>query len=371
MLIKLTTAVMIILITAVLTGCSRTPTELTANITSQLKENAQAHGIPGQAVLIMHNQEVVYRNSLGISDIENAVPVNNKSIFPIYSVTKLFVSTLIMKLYETEQLKLSDPVSKYVPSLPTAWHDIRVEQFLNHSSGIPEYYRYKNGKYNFPTSIEKVFERLKDEPLIFNPDAEIRYNQTNYLVLKAVLEAITETPYRELVEQQLIIPLGLKDTSFGRKNVPKSRLVSAYYPESGKQFIKNKTHFPDYAISHSDTYSTVDDLSKFLSALAQGKLVSKQLLTELWQPYRLSDGSAGYFATGWDYDSFVNWHKIGHDGGSIVRVRILFKESLDDHYIIVYLTNGNRDGVWSRSLVNSVQNYVLPGFFSKVSKLLH
>ncbi len=156
----------------------------------------------------------------------------------------------------------------------------------------------------------------------------------------------------------------------GEKNVPEEHLVTAYLPKSGDTYLENKFNPPDYSISHGDTYSTLDDLGKFLSALAQGQLVSQQLLVDLWQPYRLSGGDVGYFATRWDYDSSGSRHEVGHDGGELVRVRILFQETLNDHYVIVYLTNGNKDGVWSRTLVDSVQNHVTPGLFARIATLL-
>ncbi|WP_281558019.1 serine hydrolase domain-containing protein [Thalassomonas sp. RHCl1] len=355
-----------ILVMVALVGCSQTKEELSVEITQQLEKNSKVHGIPAQALVIMHNQEVLYRNSVGVRDIENGLPVTNKSIFPIYSVSKLFASTLVLQLYESGQLDLAAPASKYVSTLPSSWRDIRVEQFLNHASGVPEYYGYKNGEYEFPRTIEEAFNRMKDKGLSFSPDTQMQYNQTNYLVIKAVLEAITDMSYYELVNKKIIKPLGLKETWFGLKEVPKEHLVSSYLPESGGGYLKNEVHFPEYAISHSDAYSSLDDLSKFMSSLAQGLLISQQSLVELWRPYRLSDGDEGYFSTGWDYNRAGGWHEVGHDGGTLVRVRILFQSSLDDHYIIVYLTNGNKDGVWSRTLVDSVQNYVMPGLFSRI-----
>jgi hypothetical protein len=104
----------------------------------------------------------------------------------------------------------------------------------------------------------------------------------------------------------------------------------------------------------------LDDIGKFLSAVAEGRLVTKAGLLRFWQPYRFEDGNNGYFASGWDYGRSGRWHEAGHDGGTKVRVRILFGQDLDDYYVIVYLTSGNNDNVWSRTLVDSVQQLILP-----------
>jgi len=360
----------IVFILFILVGCSYNKSEIENIISKQLEENKNDHGIPAQALMIMHNQEVIYNRILGISDIRNSKRVDDETIFPIYSVTKLFASTLVMQLLEAGKLNLTDPVSKFVSNLPNAWRDIRIEQLLNHTSGLPEYFKCEDRDCQFPASEELAISQFNDTPLVFKPDTEMRYNQTNYLLLKAIIENVTKTPYRELVNSQIIKPLDLKNTWFGLKNVPNQRLITAYHTESGSTLKENKATFPDYAITHSDIYSTLSDMSKFLSAIAQGHLVSKEMLTQLWQPYRLSDGDAGYFATGWEYDSAGSWHAVGHDGGSVVRVRILYKDNLDDYYLIIYLTNGNKDGVWTRTLVESVQYYILPDLYSRMATML-
>lgn len=360
----------IVFVVFMLVGCNNNKKALESLISKQLVENAQIHGIPAQALMVMHNKEVIYRNSIGFSDAEGSKPINRETVFPIYSVTKLFANTLVMQLVEAGQLNLSDPVSNFVSDLPKSWRDIRIEQLINHTSGLPEYFRCENRACQFPESIETAFSRLKETPLLFQPDTQMRYNQTNYILLKVVIENVTKDSYRNLVNRRIIEPLGLKNTWLDLNSVPQQRLVTAYHAGSGSNLKENKVRYPDYAISHSDAYSTLDDLSLFLSGLVQGRLVSKQMLTDYWRPYRLSDGDEGYFATGWEYDQAGNWHAVGHDGGAVVRVRVLYQDTLDNHYIIIYLTNGNKDGVWSRSLVESIQYYMMPDLFSRIASIL-
>jgi len=335
-------------------------------ITNQLKINSKEHGIPQQSLLVMHNENIIYRNNL----ISEGFDIEIKSIYPIYSVSKLFASTLIMQLYEAGKLKLTDPASKYVENLPSSWKTISIAQFLNHTSGVPEYWSFDNNELNFPATMKEAFSLLKNTPLLFAPDTQIQYTQTNYLVIKSVLENVTQLEYKELVNKQIIKPLGLTNTWLGSSNVPNENLIKGYLPNSGDTLIVNKVKFPDYAISQADAYATLDDLGKFMSSMARGELVSKSLLIKLWQPYRLIDGDKGYFASGWDHDTSGAWQELGHDGGGVLRVRLMFKSDLNDFYIFVYLTNGNKDGVWSRTLVDSVQYYVMPDFMSKLATLI-
>jgi len=353
-----------------ISACSDYNIKLKSVLKQKMVENSKEHGIPAQALMIMHNQEVLFRDSLGIININSKKPVNNDTVFPIYSTSKLFASTLVLQLHEAGKLDLSEVITNFIPDLPIAWREIRVKHLLNHTSGLPEYFNCENKECTFPASFKEAITNLRSSPLQFKPGTQMRYNQTNYLLLKTVIEKVANTSYRKLVNSQIIEPLQLHNTWFGLANVPQNKLATSYHSESGDSLQENKIRFPDYAISQADAYSTINDLSNFLSALAQGKLISKQLLTNYWKPYLLNDGQEGYFSSGWDYEKTGTWNELGHDGGGLVRVRILFRENLDDHYIIVYLTNGNKDGVWSRTLVDSVQYFLMPDMFSRVAMLL-
>lgn len=333
---------------------------LRAQIDAQLQANASLHGIPAQSVLVMRNGEVIYRNQTGLADIETQRAVRPEDVFAVYSVSKLFVSTLILELVDQGRIDLEAPASRYVADLPPAWRDVRIDQLLNHASGLPEYFEGGDGS-GLPATRTDLFRILGAKPLDFPPGTQSRYNQTNYLVLQAVLESLHGLPYRRIVKTRITEPLGLRDVYLGLANAPAGRLVSAYRGEDGRLVSDPTLPWPEYSIAHAELFTTADDLGVFLTAVAQGRFARSQTLTRLWRPYRLSNSEIGDFASGWDYGESEGYREVGHDGGVKVRVRLLFRnDDLSDHYVIVYLTNGTRDGVWTRRLVESVQKLVLP-----------
>ncbi|MBU1621390.1 MAG: beta-lactamase family protein [Gammaproteobacteria bacterium] len=333
--------------------------DIQAAVDAQLRANEQKHGIPGQAVLVLHNSDILYRSATGTAAIGDSTPVTPKTVFPVYSVSKLFAITLVMQLQEEGKLDMSAPASRYVDDLPQSWRTIRIDQFLNHVSGVPEYFDSNDFSRPFPPSLAAVFATLKDVP-VSAPGERTRYTNTNNLVIAAVLESVTRTPYRTLVRQRIIEKLDLQETWLKLADVPKARLVKSYRAKEGKIVPDLSIAWPDYSIAHGGAYMTLDDAGKFMSAVAQGRLVSKAELKRLWQPYQFANGDLGFFAAGWDYGKSGRWHQVGHDGGTKVRVRILFDKNPDDHYIVIYLTNGNKDGVWSSTLVDSVQRLIVP-----------
>lgn len=345
-----------------LASCSGTgqPSPLRDRIDSQIEANAELHGIPAQAVLVMRNGEVLYRNQTGLADLESGRAVGPDDVYPVYSVSKLFASILVFQLVDHGRLDLQQPASSYIPDLPSAWQEIRVDQFLNHTSGIPDFIDRANPSAPLPPTRGEVFRMLANRPLLARPGTQTSYNQTNYLVLQAILEQIYDAPYREIVRRRIIEPLGLRDTFMGLANAPLERLVSAYHGEDGRLVRDLPIAWRDYSIVHTELYTTPDDLGTFLSAVAHGDLVRQETLARLWQPHRLENGDVGWFASGWDYGESGQWREVGHDGGIKVRVRLIFRNGdPGSNAVIVYLTNGTRDNVWTRTLVESVQRIIL------------
>jgi D-alanyl-D-alanine carboxypeptidase len=342
-----------------LSACAGSPAsrDLRAALDAQLETNATRYGIPAQSIIVLHNGEVLYRNQTGLADIETRRAVRASDIYAAYSVSKLFVSTLIFQQVDQGRLDLEVPVGRYLPNLPPAWRDVRLDQLLDHSSGLPDFFDGANPASSFPPTTESLLRALADQPLQFKPGTETRYTQTNFVLLAAVLERLHGMPYREIVRTRITQPLGLKNTYLGLAHAPAGRLVTPYRGDGGRLVRDQMIPWQEYSIAHAELFTTADDLGVFLTAVARGKFARPEILLKLWRPYRLKDGQAGPFASGWDYGESAGYTEVGHDGGVKVRVRLLFRKGdLRDHYVIVYLTNGTRDNTWTRILVDSVQS---------------
>lgn len=337
------------------------PVGLQSRLDAQLEANARQYGIPAQSVLVMHNGEVIYRNQTGLADIESNRPSRPDDVYAAYSVSKLFVSTLILELVDQGRLDLAAPVGQYVSDLPTAWQSLRIDQLLNHASGLPDFFDGPDVPASFPPTRDELFDSLKDRPFYFEPGTQSRYTQTNYVLLQAVLESVHGVSYREIVRSRFVEPLGLRDVYLGYANAPQERLVTAYVGKDGRLERDRIIAWQDYSISHAELFTTPDDLGRFLTAVARGRFARKETLVRLWRPYRLTNGEAAGFASGWDLGEEDGIIDVGHDGGVKVRVRLLFRDgNLDDSYVIIYLTNGTQENTWTRTLVESLEKIILP-----------
>lgn len=346
------------------------PGDLTAQLDVQLQANRERYGIAGQAVLVAHNGKVLYQGTSGERDPATHAPATVDSIFAAQSVAKLLTSTLVMQLVDQGKVDLDAPASRYVPALPIAWQEIRLRDFLNHSSGIAEYYERKGehwvskGYNGLAPDLAAALKVAGSAPMQFVPGSRVQYTQANYLVLTALLETHYGKPYPAIARERILQPLKMRSTSWGTASAPAQRAAVPYIGKDGQLQPANEDPWPNYGWGHADLQTTVGDMNRFLQALATGKLLRTATLEALWQPQKLTSGGSNFFSTGWDTTRSDGYTQVGHDGGTRVRARLGYKGTLASGYwVFVYLTNGSARNVWSSTLVESTMAVAAPGEF--------
>ncbi|WP_286073836.1 serine hydrolase domain-containing protein [Stenotrophomonas sp. 59] len=346
------------------------PVGLSSQLEAQLQTNRERYGIAGQAVLVAHNGHVLYQGASGERDPATHAPATIDSIFTAQSMAKLLTSTLVMQLVDQGKVDLDAAASRYVPDLPAAWRTIPVRDFLNHSSGIGEYYdRVDNrwiskGYSGVAPDLAAALKVAAAAPMQFATGSRVQYTQANYLVLTALLEAHYRKPFPAIARERILRPLKMASTSWGVASVPAQRAAVAYIGKDGTLQPANEDPWPHYGWGHADLQTTVGDMNRFLQALATGKLLRTATLEKLWQPQTLSGGGRNYYSTGWDTVRSDGYTQVGHDGGTRVRARLAYKDTLDSGYwVFVYLTNGSARNVWSSTLVESTMAVAAPKEF--------
>lgn len=340
------------------------PPSMLTSLNQQLAKNNERYGVVGQSVLILKNHQHFYQGHHGVANIELDVDITEKHIFPSYSITKLLTSVLMMQQVERGTVELKNSIRTYLPYLPKQWQPVTIEHLLSHTSGIPRYFDIAMEEGSFLPTKKAVFLSLIDEPKHFEIGTKNSYNNTNFLLLSAILEAKTGKSYQDLVAEVIINPLRLKNTGHtSAKDIIKN-LVTSYRGANGHIRKNMNIDWPEYAFSHSALYSTPADLATFMNALVTGKFVSQKTLKKLWQPMKLTDGKNGRYAFGFEYSIEDDYYLLGHDGGNHVKLRYYFnpKDSLDN-YTLVYATNGNAYDVWTDVLADSLMAIIDPEKF--------
>ncbi|MFH0778113.1 MAG: serine hydrolase domain-containing protein, partial [Candidatus Eisenbacteria bacterium] len=193
--------------------------------------------IPGMSVGIVYDQELIYARGFGFSDVERKVPADPRTVYRIASITKTFTATAIMQLRDEGKLSLDDPVKKFLPwfRIKSRFADapeVTIRHLLTHTSGLPRESAFPYWTdHKFPTR-EEMIEALQNQEAVFPPETRIKYSNLALAVAGEVVFAVSGTSYEEYVRKNILIPLGMKNTSvrldegqMGKLATPYSRLL--------------------------------------------------------------------------------------------------------------------------------------------------
>lgn len=174
-------------------------------------------GLPGVAVGVVHDQQLVWSKGFGFADIATKRPMTAQTRFRIASNSKLFAAIAIMQLREAGKLRLDDPVVKYLPWFtpkPAGPDDgpITIEQLLSHSSGLQREAGDHWSSFNFPSEAELI-KLMPDRQAAFPPQTRWKYSNLAFAVAGQIVEKITGQRWADYVQGHIIAPLGMTATS--------------------------------------------------------------------------------------------------------------------------------------------------------------
>lgn len=202
-------------------------------------------------ILITENNKVLYKKTMGLSDLENKKILNYQDCFVIGSISKQFTAALILMEYDKGTLDLFTPIKKYLPEIKQTWTDsITVHHLLTHTHGI---------------------ETL-DKPLLFEPGTSYAYSQIGYDLLAEILEKVTGKEF-SILAKDLFEKCGMKNT-FHPDFKEKSNLVKGYTKTENKLEFETNS-FQNFPAAGS-FISNVEDLSKWNSYFFEAKLFKKK-----------------------------------------------------------------------------------------------
>ncbi len=324
------------------------------------------YGIVGQSIAILKNGQLVYNRSIGLDDIEKQTRVINDTVYSVYSVTKLFVITLVLDLVEKNQIKLDETIGHYLKDIPIAWQLITIRQLLSHTSGLPEYFSID---IQLPKNQESVIKQMAKEPFQFATGTKSKYIQTGFLLIKMLIEQETKQDFVTAINKLIVKPLKLKHTSFGGGDINVVGRTNHYYAfEDGQLKDKGIYPFASYTFAGSGLNSNTADMAKWFGALVSGEIVSTETLYRSWQPIYYTDGTIGDYANGWQYNINDKVTTIGHLGGNDINLRhIFFNNEPANAVTVIHLTNGRANPAFNMVEFSiTLADVIMPGLQSKV-----
>jgi len=260
--------------------------------------DAIGHGLDGIIVYVDEAGQPPAFYTAGWKDRDNKIPADPQAFFKIASIDKLYVAVATVKLVNDQSLSLDDTLADFFPELvgriENADH-ITLRMMLKHRSGIPNYTDQPGFLWDDPpeTSRESL-ELVLDLPADFEPDEKYSYSNTNYLLIREILDKVLGYSHSQYIREQILIPLELNNTFFSLHEVDIDDVMSGYY-------VGEETDF-----KHIDfgMMATAEDVGIFLRALNDGTLLNDNEQAIYSSVYE-------YEHTGWvlGYYSIARYHK--------------------------------------------------------------
>ncbi|TDC20245.1 class A beta-lactamase-related serine hydrolase [Actinomadura bangladeshensis] len=259
-------------------------------------DEAVQQGAPG-ALAQSRTPRRVRNLSSGVADRTTGRPPRADMRFRIGSITKTFVSTVILQLVAEGRLRLGDTVDRVIPGVVQGngyrGDEITVRMLLDHTSGIADYTRnprieeiaVTDPRHDF--TLRELAEAGLEYPPDFPPGTSWRYSDTDYVLLGMIIECLTGRTYTHEITRRIIRPLRLRGTYFpGADPRIRGPHLHAYTPVDGDPArLADTTEVnTTFARASGDLISTVGDLNRFDSALLGGRLLPGRLLRAMLRP---------------------------------------------------------------------------------------
>jgi D-alanyl-D-alanine carboxypeptidase len=256
----------------------------------QALDRLVADGVPGAMALERRDGKERHATA-GVADLATQEPISPRDRYRVGSITKAFVSTVVLQLVAERRLSLDDTVERWLPGVVPNGAAITVRELMNHTSGLADYIDgpFYLGLLRDPLKTwqpRELVDLAVAHPPVFAPGTSWGYSNTNYVLLGMIVAAVGKASARlQLaspaleVYRRIIVPLGLWHTSFPLTD-PDIRGPHAHGyvidppPEWGLPAILDMTRLnPSMAWTAGAIVSTLDDVADFHLALFTGRLL--------------------------------------------------------------------------------------------------
>ncbi|MEQ9102821.1 MAG: serine hydrolase domain-containing protein [Imperialibacter sp.] len=229
-------------------------------------DEALDHGFDGIIVYVNQAGKEPGFYAAGWHDRKAKIPANPHALFKIASITKLYVAVATTKLVKEGRLSLDKTLAEYFPELAGRIENsdkITLRHMLKHRSGIPNFVDHPDFWKNPPKNKQETLEYALDLPADFEPGEDYGYSNTNYMLISDLIDKVVGYPHQQYIKEEILIPLGLKNTFGSLSEVDIDDVMSGYYVGIDEDFKYEDTGL---------MLATAEDVGTFLRALNDGSV---------------------------------------------------------------------------------------------------
>lgn len=338
---------------------------LIGNLEIKTPNLLKKYNIPGASISIIENGEIKWIGTFGYADIEEKIRINKDTVYQVASISKSVTAVGIMKLVESGLIHLDDPIEKYITrwQIPESIYDkneVTIRRVLSHTAGLSRgggYPGYES--FDMLPSLEESLSGIgggsQPVKLIYEPETRFFYSGGGYSLLQLLIEEVTGKDFATYMEEEVLIPLKMEDSSFlweeGKRGL------------TAKPYNEDLRILPNYLFierAAAGFYTTIEDMSSFVIAgvtrYKHNHILKQETIQEMYKPVLTVEGLEGFIYENTALGHFVNTDNsnlplVAHDGSNRGwKSNISLVPNTGDG--IVILTNGD-NGTY---LINEVLN---------------
>ena len=314
---------------------------------SEILKEMNSKKIPSVVACIIKNNEIVWESALGYADVSSSKLANRESLYTIMSISKLFLATTVMQLWERGLINLEADINEYLPfevrnpNFPDKM--ITSHMLLTHTSGLawPEdrdgisdfhHFYYSNEEppliidwlpeYILPNGSQYKTTVWKDYP----PGEQELYSNIGTSLLALIVEHISGMDYRDFCTENILEPLEMNNSRFRLNNLDDQLLTTPYDANNQPFDYYTARHYPVGFLS-----SNIEDFSHFMVAmLNEGtyngrRILNSESIDKMLELQNPSSGTAllwvhylgdciGHAGGGTGFSTWAEWHFEGEKG---------------------------------------------------------
>ena len=311
-------------------------------------------------ILIVREGAVLYESSTGVADLANEIPNTSDTRFATASMGKTFVAVGILQLVERGMLKLNDTLGSVLDTdLKQIDPDVTVEQLLNHTSGVPDYFDetvmddYEGLWKEYPSykirSNSDMFPLFIDKPMMYPRGEKFQYNNTGFILLAAIIEKISGMDFDAYLKKNIFDVCGMDSTGYFEMDRLPSKCAHNYiYCEETNDYRTNIYSVGAKGTGDGGAFVTAGDLVRFWQGLIGHKLISEDTFKKMIskQSGDGADPEEGYYGYGvWIIDN-PQGNDLAYMQGCDPGVSAIAEYNPDNEQISIALSNYG-DNVWA------------------------
>lgn len=298
----------------------------------------------------------IFESAYGYSDLSNKVSNTIDTKFATASAGKVFVAVAILQLVEKGDLSLSDTIGNLLKfDLHDIDPDITVEQLLTHTSGIPDYFdesimeEYNELWKDYPNykirTSKDLLPLFITKPMMYPRGEKFQYNNTGFVVLGLIIEAITNMPFDEYLKKNIFNISHMYSTGYYELDRLPAKCANNYiFDKDRKEYYTNIFSVDVKGTGAGGAFTTVGDVELFWKSLLSNKLLSGEMTKRMLSIQSICENDDNYGYGIWLNKNSKN-NTLPYFTGSDPGVSFISTYKLDEDIVITIVSNfGNN--VW-------------------------